>query len=94
MPESITDKYNLYAIWVEGGFGSRPVDTMIIFHVSRPMSFKTMCQSYILQHLELTIENTGQKIETSNICGIQKVPNSNIPLYQLRQDGTLINITA
>lgn len=91
-PEHLKDKYRLYAIWLNTDYGSRPISDMIIVHVSRPVSFATFCDSYTLNHIELTVQKTGQKILVSNVCGIQKIDNNNKPHYELTMDGTLKEI--
>lgn len=93
IPKHLHDKYNLYAIWLEEDFGRRPSDSMIIFHIARPVSFKTLIETYIYGNLELSIQATNEKIPTRLISGVQKISNSNIPLYELRQDGTFTSIS-
>lgn len=91
-PKHLADKYRLYAIWLENDYGSRPVSDMLLVHVARPLSFATFCESYIFQHLELTVVKTGVKIKTSGICGVQKVDNQNTPKYEITMDGNLKEI--
>lgn len=91
-PSHLAEKYRLYAIWLEADYGSRPISDMIIVHVGRPVSFGTLCEQFILQHLELTVETTGQKIRVGSITGIQKIDNKNIPKYELTIDGILKEI--
>lgn len=91
-PEHLKDKYRCYAIWLATDYGSRPISDMLIVHLGRPMSFLSFVELYILQHQELTIEKTGQKIQTVNITGIQKIDNNNIPKYELTYDGVLLDM--
>lgn len=91
-PDHLKEKYSLYAIWLDADYGSRPISDMMIVHIGRPISFATLCDTYIFQHVELTVEKTGQKIKVSGITGIQKIDNKNIPKYELVMDGTLKEI--
>lgn len=91
-PIHLADKYRLYAIWLEEGFENKLNQNMMIVHVGRPISFATLCETFIFQHPELTIEKTGKKIKTNIISGIQKVKNDNKPQYELTIDGTLKEI--
>ena len=61
-------------------------------HIGRPVSFKTVCEKFIFQHIELTVVSSGEKIQTAEVIGIQKVPNGNKPKYELTLDGNLIEI--
>jgi hypothetical protein len=88
-PKHLADKYRCYAIWIEDDGSGQQALKMILVHVGRPISFKTLLETYIFQHLELTTERDGRKIPTRLISGVQKVPNQNTPDYELRQDGTL-----
>ena len=91
-PAHLADKYRLYALWLETDYGSRPISDMLIVHVSQPASFATVCENFIFQHIELTVQKTGQKIPTSSITGIQKIDNKNIPKYELTMGGMLKEI--
>jgi hypothetical protein len=91
-PSHLAEKYRLYAIWIETDYGSRPITDMLIVHIGRPVSFATLCETYIFQHIELTVGKTGEKIKVSGITGIQKIDNKNIPKYELTMDGTLKEI--
>lgn len=91
-PAHLSDKYNVYAIWLEKDYVNRPNQNMILIHIARPVSFQTLCGSYIFQHIELTIEKTGEKIQTSRICGLQKIDNGNTPKYVLTMTGDLREI--
>lgn len=88
-PAHLADKYRLYAIWLDRDFMSRPNQSMLIIHIGRPVSFETLCDTYIFQHMELTVEKSGDKIPVKGICGIQKIDNQNKPNYELTMDGTL-----
>ena len=90
LPGHLADKYRVYAISFEEEYGSRPHDNLILVHVGRPISFETLCDTYIFQHLELTIDKTGQKIKTNTISGVYKIPNDNKPKYELSMDGRLL----
>lgn len=91
-PAHLAEKYRLYALWLEADYGSRAISDMIIVHVGRPVSFATLCESFIFQHVELTVEKTNQKIMVNTITGIQKIDNKNIPKYELTMDGLLREI--
>lgn len=91
-PAHLAEKYRLYALWLEADYGSRAISDMIIVHVGRPVSFTTLCESFIFQHVELTVEKTNQKIMVNTITGIQKIDNKNIPKYELTMDGLLREI--
>lgn len=91
-PNHLKDPYRLYALWFETDYGSRPISDMIIVHVGRPVSLATLCESFIFQHMELTVEKTGQKMKTNAITGIQKIDNKNIPKYELTMGGMLKEI--
>lgn len=90
-PKHLQDKYRLYAIWFESGYGARPADDMVIVHVGRPVSFATLCESYIFQHIELITE-TQQQFLTNKIVGIQKIGNDNKPKYELTLEGKLLDL--
>jgi hypothetical protein len=79
----------IYAIHFNKEVNNRDNDTLFLVSVGRPVSFKTICSTFIFQHLELTIEKTGAKIPVSGICGIQEIPDSNIATYELTIDGVL-----
>ncbi len=81
LPDHLRDKYRMYSIHFENS-------SMILVHINRPVSFKTVCESFIFQHLELTTD-TGQKFETNKIAGVQKIPNQNVPAFELTHDGLL-----
>ena len=91
-PAHLADKYRVYALFMANDFNVRPTGNMILIHVGRPVSLATLCETYIFQHLELTIEKTGEKIKTNEISGIQKINNDNKPQYELTMDGVLKNI--
>jgi hypothetical protein len=88
LPDHLQEKYRNYSIHFDNGL----TKSMIIVHVGRPMKFSSFITNYIFQHNELTIEKTNAKLQTSNIVGIQKIPNDNQPDYELRMDGALIEI--
>lgn len=88
-PEHLSDKYRVYAITMTEDYQNRSEDRSIIVHVARPLSFKTFCETYILQHMELTVESSGAKIPTGKIAGLQKIPNQNTPKYEITADGVL-----
>ena len=90
-PEHLKDKYRIYAIWVDGGYSDRPLNEIMMVHVAQPVSFRALCD-IIFNNIELTIEKTGQKIQTSKICGIQKIPNANVPNFELIHNGILREI--
>lgn len=90
--EHLREPYRVYCIQLEQGMNKRPGDAVLFVHIGRPVSFKTVCESFILQHTELTVEKTNEKIPTVSIVGITKVPNGNKPTYELRLDGTLVEI--
>lgn len=92
LPAHLSEKYRLYAIWFDADYGSRPAQDLVIVHVRHPVSFRTFCDAYIFQHLELTVEKTGVKIQTSKISGVQKILNDNKPKYELTAAGQLIEI--
>ncbi len=86
--EHLREPHRVYAISFENGMHKR----LVMVHVARPVSFKTVCVTFILNNIELTVEKTGEKLQTSLITGIQKVPNQNIPEYELTLDGLLKEI--
>lgn len=88
-PIHLAEKYRLYALWLETDYGSRPTNEMLIVHIGRPVSFATLCETYIFQHVELTVEKTNDKIKVNSITGVQKIGNQNIPKYELTMDGIL-----
>lgn len=91
-PVHLQDRYRLYAIWMDADYGSRPTNDIMIVHIGRPVSFATLCESFIFQHDELTVEKSGVKIKTNLITGIQKIDNKNIPKYELTLAGLLKEI--
>lgn len=91
-PEHLRPKYRLYALWFQNDFGGRPTENMVIVHVGRPMSFRTLCDTYIFENLELTVESTKEKYEVAKLCGIQKVLDDNVPQYELAYGGRLIQV--
>lgn len=91
-PIHLAEKYRLYAIFFEDNFNVRPNGNMMIVHIGRPVSLGTLCESYIFQHIELTVEKTGEKIKTNEISGIQKIQNDNKPKYELAMGGVLKEI--
>jgi hypothetical protein len=90
--EHLREPYRVYAIHMDPGVNKRPNQAMLLVHIGRPVSFKTVCESFIFQHLELTIQSSGEKIQTNSVIGIQKIPNGNKPQYELRLDGTLLEL--
>ncbi len=90
LPGHLADKYRLYAISFDEDYGSRPSGNLMIVHIGRPVSFETLCDTYIFQHLEFTIDKTGDKVKTNTICGVYKIPNDNVPKYELAMDGRLL----
>lgn len=90
--EHLRETYRIYALHLENGINKRPGQAMLMVHIGRPVAFRTVCDKFIFEHVELTIEKTGEKILTSSIIGIQKIPNGNLPDYELRLDGTLVEI--
>lgn len=82
----------VYAIHFEKEVNNRDNETLLFVRVAGLVTFKVMMESYIFQHLELTLQKTGQKLKTSSICGVQKIPFENTPAYELRWDGTLREI--
>jgi hypothetical protein len=90
--EHLREPYRVYCIHLDPGVNKRPSDAMITFHIGRPVSFKTLCSNYIFQHMELTVQKTGHKIPVGDIVGVQKISNQNKPTYELRMDGTFIEL--
>lgn len=84
----LKEKYRLYALHFENGMHKN----MLLLHVGRPMGLKGFCENYIFQHMELTVEKTGAKWTTSQIVGIQKIPNGNKPDFELTYEGLLKDI--
>lgn len=87
--EHLREPYRVYAIQLEAGVNKRPGQTILFVHIGRPVSFRTVCNQFIFDNIELTIETTGEKILTSGIVGVQKVPNGNKPEYELTATGIL-----
>lgn len=84
-PEHLADKYRVYVLrFNDGG--------LIKVHVGRPVSFKTFCESFILQHMELINQRTSTIFDTSQIVGIEKVPNNNRPDFEVTMEGQLLDI--
>ncbi len=92
LPDHLKQKYNLYAIQLESGINKRPGQTLLMVHIGRPVSLGTVCRQFIFHHIELTLVKTGEKILTSSITGVQKIPNDNKPDYELTLDGNLNEI--
>jgi hypothetical protein len=90
--EHLREPYRVYAIHLDPGVNKRPNQAMMMVHIGRPVSFKTVCESFIFHHMELIIQKTGELIQTSAIIGIQKIPNGNKPSFELRLDGTLVEL--
>lgn len=90
--EHLRDPYRVYCIQLNQGINKRAGDAILYVHIARPVSFKTVCEKFIFQHLELTMVKTGEKIPIVEVVGIQKVPNGNKPKYELTLDGNLIEI--
>lgn len=90
--EHLREPYRVYAIHLDPGMNKRPTQAVLFVHIGRPVSLKVVCESFIFKHLELIVQKTGELIQTSTIVGIQKVPNGNKPQYELRPDGTLVEI--
>src|SRR5665213_2816516 len=88
-PEHLADKYRIYMLRFDDG-------GMVKLHVGRPVSFRTFCETFILQHIELTTQKIGdQNVEmfyTNNIVAIEKIPNSNKPDFEVTAEGILIKI--
>ena len=83
--EHLREQYRMYSIHFDNG-------QMILVHIGRPVSFKTVCDKFIFEHIELSVEKTNQKFETNKISGIQKIPNQNKPAYELRMGGILVEV--
>ncbi len=88
MSEHLFEKYNLYAVHFENGMHKN----MLLVHVARPLSFSTFVRQYLLDNVELTVVKTNQKFETSQITGVQKIPNENVPAWEITLSGQLIEI--
>lgn len=86
------DKYRVYAITFEPTMVKRPGESVMFVHCGRPTSFKTFCNKFIFDHMELTIEKTNEKILTSTVVGVQKIPNQVTPAYELTGEGLLREI--
>lgn len=84
-PEHLADKYRVYMLRFEDG-------SLVKLHVERPISFKTFCETYILQHIELYNENTKTTFFTNQIMAIEKIPNQNIPDFTITLTGQLLEI--
>lgn len=90
--EHLREPYRVYCIQLNPGINRRAADAILYVHIGRPVSFKTVCDKFIFQHIEFTVVSTGEKILTSEIIGIQKVPNGNKPKYELTYEGNLIEV--
>jgi hypothetical protein len=84
-PEYLADKYRMYALRFENG-------DLVKLHVGRPISFKTFCDQYILQHIELLNQKAGVLFKVAQIVGIEKIPNSNKPDFEVTAEGNLLEI--
>lgn len=84
-PDHLADKYRVYALRFEDG-------SLVKVHVGRPISFRTFCETYILQHIELMAQKTKTIFPTSGICGIEKIPNNNKPDFEVTAAGELLEI--
>lgn len=89
IPAHLAEKFMVYAIYFDDSFSKRPTGNILLVHIGRPVSLGTLCEAYIFQHPELTVETTGEKIKTNEINGIQKVANTNKPKYELTMAGVL-----
>lgn len=86
-PEHLSDKYRVYALrFADGG--------LVKVHVGRPISFKTFAETFILQHVELMSEKTKTMFLVKDIVGIEKIPNSNKPDFEVTADGQLLEISS
>lgn len=85
-PEHLQDKYRIYALRFEDG-------SLVKVHVGRPMSFRTFCESYIFQHIELMNKSQGLLLKTNTIVGIEKIPNANKPDFEATMSGELLDIS-
>ncbi len=90
--EHLREPYRVYCIQLDPGINKRATDTILYVHIGRPVAFKTVVEKFIMQHLELTVVSTGEKLLVSDVVGIQKVPNGNKPKYELTLDGNLIEV--
>jgi hypothetical protein len=90
--EHLREPYRVYAIHLEAGVNKRPNQAMLLVHAPQGGPFRHFCNTYIFQHMELTIVKTNERIMTSEVIGIQKIPNGNKPTYQINPDGTLVEI--
>jgi hypothetical protein len=84
-PEHLADKYRLYALRFED-------NALLLVHVGRPISFKTFIETYIFQHVELMDEKNKTAYAVARITGIEKIPNQNIPTFELTAAGQLVEI--
>ena len=77
-----------FCLHFENGIHKR----MIIVSVRQPGPFRVFCTSFIFNNIELTIEKTNEKIPVSHVVGIQRIPNQNIPEFELTPEGLLKEI--
>ena len=84
-PEHLADKWRIFMLRFDD-------NSMMMLHVGRPVSFKTFCQNYIFQHLELIDKKDSKLFKTNGIVAIEKVPNQNRPDYEVTEAGQLIEI--
>ncbi len=90
--EHTREPYRVYAIQLDPGVNKRAQQSLLTVHIGRPVSFKSVVELFILQHLELTIVSSGEKIETNSIRGIQKIANGAKPQYELTLTGNLLEL--
>jgi len=90
--EHLREPYRVYAIQLDPGVNKRAAQSLLTVHIGRPVSFKTVLEKFILQHLELTIVSSNEKIQTSSVIGVQKIPNGARPDYELTLEGNLIAV--
>ncbi len=94
--EHTREPYRVYAIQLDPGVNKRAQQSLLTVHIGRPVSFKSVVELFILQHLELTIVSSGagsgEKILTSSIVGIQKIANGAKPQYELTLTGNLLEL--
>lgn len=84
-PEHLGDKYRVYALRFEDA-------SLLKVHVRQQVGFKTFCETYILQHIELATKNSKLIFKTSRIVGIEKIPNTNKPDFEVTMEGHLLEI--
>jgi hypothetical protein len=84
-PEHLGDKYRVYALRLEDG-------GLVKVHIGRPVSFRTFAETFIFQHPELVNEKTKFILQVSQIVGLEKIPNSNKPDFELTATGQLLEI--